>query len=305
MEAAYLTEYLHPRWSFAVSCLPSLVLLIVSLRLKPSIEAGDSEEVPESLAAEFKKNMREIVTAIKIPIFHRVMIFLALTGLIPSFGTFGYYFMLDVVHISKFTYSLLGVLGFFCLMVGSATYQHTGLSRKEFRTLILYDMAITYAFSPLGLMFVYRINESYGLPDMLVIVFTDIVSSVFSQCLIRLPMMVLFAKITPKNVEATAFALLTGTSNFTANMSGLVGTGINSAFVGVTKDDLSKYPTLVLIKLCISITPLAYLWLLPSREELLVFADESSRPSHKLKGDDSAETVNDSAEIVTTTHEKY
>lgn len=46
--------------------------------------------------------------------------------------------------------------------------------------------------------------------------------------------MVLFAKITPKRIEATAFAFLTGTSNLTHTLSGLVGSVVNSMFVGVT-----------------------------------------------------------------------
>lgn len=69
-----------------------------------------------------KKNFKEIVEAIKDPIFYRVLIFLALTGTIPSFGTFGYYFMLDVVKLSKFTIALLNVLGYVSLMLGSALF---------------------------------------------------------------------------------------------------------------------------------------------------------------------------------------
>lgn len=46
--------------------------------------------------------------------------------------------------------------------------------------------------------------------------------------------MVLFAKITPKRIEATGFAFLTGTSNLTGTIRGFTGTIINSLFVGVT-----------------------------------------------------------------------
>ena len=62
---------------------------------------------------------------------------------------------------------------------------------------------------------------------MFVIVFSDIVSEILSQCLIMLPMMVLFAKITPKRIEATCFAFLTGTCNLTSSMRGLVGSAVN------------------------------------------------------------------------------
>jgi len=49
-----------------------------------------------------------------------MILYLIITGfLVPSFGSFGYYFMLDVVKISKFTYSMLTVLGFACLLIGT------------------------------------------------------------------------------------------------------------------------------------------------------------------------------------------
>ena len=42
---------------------------------------------------------------------------------VPSFSTFSYYFILDVVGLSKFTISMLGVLGFVCLFFGTLIYR--------------------------------------------------------------------------------------------------------------------------------------------------------------------------------------
>ena len=117
--------------------------------------------------------------AIKEPIFYKVLIYLFLTGLIPSFGTFGYYFMLDVVQISKATIALLGVLGYICLMAGSSIYNYA-FNNKEIRTLMTYNILLNLAFAPLNLMFVMRINQSYGISDMFVIIFTDVVTEVIS-----------------------------------------------------------------------------------------------------------------------------
>lgn len=103
---------------------------------------------------------------------------------------------------------------------------------------------------------------------MFVIIFTDVVSDTLSYCLVLLPLMVLFAKITPKRIEATAFAFLTGTSNFTGTMKGFVGSWVNSTFVGVTQEDLGKYWILAVISLVASVAPLLYLRLLPTRAEL-------------------------------------
>lgn len=40
----------------------------------------------------------------------------------PSFGSFSYYFMVDVVGISNSTLSLLGVLGYACSFIGTQLF---------------------------------------------------------------------------------------------------------------------------------------------------------------------------------------
>jgi hypothetical protein len=93
-----------------------------------------------------------------------------------------------------------------------------------------------------------------------------VVGDILSQCLVMMPILILFAKITPRRIEATTFAFLTGTSNFMGVLKGLVGSWINKAFVGVTQEDLSDYYKLVTINIVMGITPFLYLWLLPTRK---------------------------------------
>jgi len=83
-----------------------------------------------------------------------------------------------------------------------------------------------------------------------------------------LPTAVLFAKITPKNIEATCFALLAGISNFRGTFRGWTGSIINERFVGVTQDDLSKYWQLVTIGFFCSFLPLFFIYLLPSKQAI-------------------------------------
>jgi hypothetical protein len=49
-----------------------------------------------------------------------------------------------------------------------------------------------------------------------------------------MPILILFAKITPRRIEATTFAFLTGTWNFMGVLKGIMGTFVNDTFVGVT-----------------------------------------------------------------------
>ena len=47
-----------------------------------------------------------------------------------------------------------------------------------------------------------------------------------------------------------------------------MGSWLNDAFVGVTKDDLSNYWQLILMNFVGSFLPLFFLWLIPTKEEI-------------------------------------
>jgi uncharacterized membrane protein AbrB (regulator of aidB expression) len=81
--------------------------------------------------------------------------------------------------------------------------------------------------------------------------------------------MVLFAKITPKNIEATCFAFLTGTLNFCYGVLGpLIGSKINDRFVGVTSEDLSNFYILCIVSIVTSIFPFLFLWMIPLKDDI-------------------------------------
>lgn len=81
--------------------------------------------------------------------------------------------------------------------------------------------------SVISMIFVMRWNLLLGISDLAFILLTDTVTSVLGLAFTQMPMMILFAKITPKNIEATVFAFLTGTSNFTGIFGSWTGSFIN------------------------------------------------------------------------------
>ena len=75
------------------------------------------------------------------------------------------------------------------------------------------------------IMFTKRVNVSLGIPDFWFVLFTSTVTSSLIIGMITVPPLVLFAKITPKNVEATMFAFTTsvvvGSFQFGGRFTGL------------------------------------------------------------------------------------
>merc|ERR1711894_205329 len=114
---------------------------------------------------------------------------------------------MDVVQVSKFSYSMLTVLGYFCMIVGTNLF-NTYLKEKEYRHLILMNAALSLIMAPIEMMYILRWNLDYGIPDLAILIFDETFSDILSQCFVFLPMQVIFAKITPKHIEGTSFALL-------------------------------------------------------------------------------------------------
>lgn len=187
--------------------------------------------------------------------------------LVPNFGGFDYYFMLDVVGITQFQYSMISVLHYFCMFIGSYLFKRW-LKDFEVRTLTIVEVFMGLLCAPFTMMFVTRYNLVLGISDGFIIIFTDIIGDIFSMCLVVLPICVLFTKICPRNIEATCFALLAGLYNFKNSIRGYIGTCINMQLIGVSRDNMDDFWKLKVISLVCSCLPLLFIFLLPSRGQI-------------------------------------
>lgn len=216
-----------------------------------------------------KKNCVAIGRALTLREIYFLVIFFVAQGIIcPSFEEFSYFFLLNVIKISKFVFALLVLLGQICHIIGALIYK-AWCRNIDTRWMIFFAMLVGILGAFLNFAFSKRWNLDWGIPDMVFLIFTDTVFSTVSTILYSLPILALFAKITPKRIEGTIFAFLTGTMNFSRSIiSPNMGTFINHEFVGVNKKDLSGYSTLTLISLISSILVLALLPLVPTRKQL-------------------------------------
>ena len=169
-----------------------------------------------SFCADVSRNLSDIRQALRIPQIYRALIFFLLCGLIvPSFGDIGYYFSLNVVKFSKFTVSMLTLLGFVTLLTGTMAYERY-LKQYEVRKLMEWNILIGVVGCFISLIFAMRLNVLIGISDLVFVIVSSIITDTLSTAFSQLPVLVLFAKITPKNIEATVFALFTGILNLSA-----------------------------------------------------------------------------------------
>mmetsp|Transcript_17214 Transcript_17214/g.23231 ORF Transcript_17214/g.23231 Transcript_17214/m.23231 type:complete len:381 (-) Transcript_17214:117-1259(-) len=289
--AAFLTEAEDLRYCFFAAGALLSILFIASLRMSTQAEVEERTTQSEGLWADLKHNLGEIVEALRLREFRNVVIFIFVTGLVvPTFDSFEYFFLIDEIGLSMFAYSMLTVLGYFALLVGTQLYSQY-FKEFEYRSMIAIDLTIQALVMPVKYILMTRINLTWGIPDLALIVFSTSVTKTLQYCLIFLPITVLMAKLCPKRIEATSFALLAGTYNIRDVVQGWLGSFINDTFVGVTKDDLSKYWILITIALACSFLQLAFVWLLPTRQEIKQLAT-TIRDSDSLAERDSGHAQN-------------
>jgi Na+/melibiose symporter-like transporter len=192
---------------------------------------------------------------------------------VPSFEDFGYFFLLEVIGISKFMFSVIMLVGMVCGLIGTAIYKAFGRA-TDTRVMIIYATIAVCFGSFLNVVLVKRWNLEIGISDYALIFFTDVLVGISQVVLFSIPLMALFAKITPKRIEGTTYALLTSVLNLSFSiLSPNMGTAINHRFVGVSADDLSSYDTLVLITLFGSLLSLVLVFLIPTNAQVREFRD--------------------------------
>ena len=172
-----MIENYDPSVSFHIAAYVGLIVAVFAYRLDASIEKEglEDDDKPKPFVQEVKRNLSEIKQAMQVREYYHVIVYLLLTAvLVPSFNSFGYFFMLDVVEISPSTYSLLGVLGYFYLGLSSMLYGKY-FTNKEYSTVIKFDFFVGLLFAPLEFMFIFRVNQYYGIPDLSLIMFTGVV----------------------------------------------------------------------------------------------------------------------------------
>lgn len=197
-----------------------------------------------------------------------MLMYILLSGLlVPTFDSFQYFFLLDVVGISKFTFSMLTMLTFGCFLVGTQLYNRF-FKEKEYRNLVMMEAIISILVAPMTLIFVLRLNLLWDIPDMAMLIFNDIIRDVVGQFCVWIPTYVILGKICPNHIEATSYAILSGSLSFRHCLRDWLGSIVNKRYVGVTETDLSKYWVLVVIAWACHFLPLLLLWLIPTRQQI-------------------------------------
>lgn len=123
---------------------------------------------------------------------------------------------------------MLTLIGQVCQVIGVIIYEQF-LKNVEVRTVIFWNVILSIVGAFLTYAFAMRWNKDCGISDYFFLIFTDVVFGAIQMAFSTLPILALFAKITPRRIEGTMYAFLTGTSNLDQGvLQPMMGAWINN-----------------------------------------------------------------------------
>ena len=172
---------------------------------------------------------------------------------------------MDVVGFSKFTFAMLGVVGSLCLVVGTVFY-NVALKDKSLRCMMVIACITNFLGAIGSLLFVK--DMMFGMDPFVFIILTSAVFDTLYNAFVTMPSMIVFAKLIPQNIESSMFAMLMGLLNFSNFfVAKMLGNFINT-FFQVTEENLEDLWKLYVTQVVLSVVPILFVCLLPSRMQV-------------------------------------
>ncbi|KAE9013724.1 hypothetical protein PF010_g3938 [Phytophthora fragariae] len=279
------THNLGVRGVFCFAAVGPLTILVFSMFMHEPKTTVSKRHFKSSA----KRQLRQLKGAICTPVIWMCALWVFLSGAIsPGYSQVFFYFSTDVL---KFTPEFLGTVsafGFIFLMVGTMLY-NACFKDMSFRLIFFIAQLSLAVVSLLDIVLVTRANLDVGIPDKAFVLGDAVIADVISR-LKTMPVMVLCAKLCPKGIEGTLFALLMSISNFSRSVSEFWG-ALVCAWLGIAKDQYDMLWLAIIFRSALKVIPIFFLFLIPATDpQEIVDELDFSSPAH---GDASKDNFED------------
>jgi folate/biopterin transporter len=192
-------------------------------------------------------------------------VFLFLWQAMPGSESAFFYFSTNELHFEPEFLGRIRLVSSFAAIVGIWVFQRF-LKTVPFRVIFGWSTVISSALGLTTLLLVTHANRALGIDDRWFSLGDSLILTVMGQ-IAFMPVLVLAARLCPKGVEATLFALLMSVVNVSGVLSHELG-ALLTYWLGVTETNFDKLWLLVLITNLSTLLPLPLLNWLPSAGEV-------------------------------------
>ncbi|KAG6591100.1 Folate-Biopterin transporter (FBT) family [Phytophthora cinnamomi] len=187
----------------------------------------------------------------------------AVGSISPGYSQVFFYFTTEVLHFTPEFLGTISAFGYIFLMAGTMLY-NTCFKDMSFRRIFFIAQLSLAVVSLLDAVLVTRLNLSIGIPDKAFVLGDAVLSDIISR-LKTMPVLVLCAKLCPKGIEGTLFALLMSISNFSYSVSESWG-AIVCGWLGIAKDEYNMLWLAIVLCSILKLAPIAFLFLIPAKD---------------------------------------
>jgi folate/biopterin transporter len=192
-------------------------------------------------------------------------VFLFFWQAMPGSESAFFYFSTNELHFEPEFLGRIRLVSSFAAIVGIWVFQRF-LKTVPFRVIFGWSTVISSALGLTTLLLVTHANRALGIDDRWFSLGDSLILTVMGQ-IAFMPVLVLAARLCPKGVEATLFALLMSVVNVSGVLSHELG-ALLTYWLGVTETNFDKLWLLVLITNLSTLLPLPLLNWLPSADEV-------------------------------------
>ena len=175
----------------------------------------------------------------------------------PTYDDPYFYFLTNELH---FKASFLGYINFFSnltTMIAIIIYK-LWFKNVSFKKIVTWGSIVGSILSFNAFIIVERINIKFGISDGFLTMFSSSLTAMVWE-LVMMPMLSLACIICPKNLEGTVYSLFMASLNVGSIISGLWG-GFLTKQLGITSNDFTKLPFLIIISNISWLLPLPFLY---------------------------------------------
>ncbi|KAE9025887.1 hypothetical protein PR003_g9117 [Phytophthora rubi] len=254
------TDDLGVRGVFLAAALGPITTLMFSMTMDESKSTLSKRDFVSSAT----KQLRQLKTAICTPVVGKCALWVFISHAItPAYTQVLFFFSTDVLHFTPEFLGTVSAIGFIFLMVGTMMY-NMFFTNVSFRRIFMAAQLCLALISLADVVLVTRTNLQLGIPDKAFVLGDHVVADVIGR-LKTMPIMVLCAKLCPRGIEGTLFALLMSISNVSYSVSEFWGAFVCD-WMGITQDKYEMLWLAIALRSALKVVPIFFLFLIPSTD---------------------------------------
>ncbi|TDH73190.1 hypothetical protein CCR75_003206 [Bremia lactucae] len=215
-----------------------------------------------------RRQLKQLRGAIGTPVIYMCALWIFLSGAIsPGYSQVTFYYVTDVLQFTPEFLGTVSAFGFIFLMVGTMLY-NVCFKDMPFRRIFFIAQLSLAVVSLMDIVLVTRTNLEWGIPDKAFVLGDAVIADVISR-LKTMPVLVLCAKLCPKGIEGTLFALLMSISNFSSSVSEFWG-ALVCTWLGITKNEYDRLWLAIILRSALKVVPIFFLFLIPATDPQII-----------------------------------